>query len=407
MPQATLDTRDDTQIVGWEGLLVPYGVSTTESEQRIVESPPELRMRTLPMFMGYQERTSAGHDNAKTGLLSITRVWETPEGMWGSGPFDLADAEAVELARKTSLGFAGWVSVDIEPLDYEPRTDRTGRLSIVYKDWRIAGATLVANSAYNEARIFTITDPSRITPAETVIAEQRKAYGVDEFAHADHRATQSIMLTFSKAPTHTARKTVRVGTFTLTGDVDLPWAPRERDWDGDAAARRVQEWADGDPERMERAFLWRDTDADPTTQAAYSLGFADVIDGELRAVYRGLAAAAGRLDQTDIPTDDRGRIQSRINTLYERAAAAFDDPDIAEGDESMADEETVTFQDEGAPSGALTESQIDQVLDAVRPVITEMIDAALAERDAEDVEAADIQDMMAAQMARMNTLGVR
>src|SRR5690606_590087 len=64
------------------------------------------------------------------------------------------------------------------------------------------------------------------------------------------------------------------------GSTALPVADRDTPWDGDAAASRVFELCtDGDtvdPQCVARAFLWRDDDADPTTRAAYRLGFADV-----------------------------------------------------------------------------------------------------------------------------------
>ncbi len=411
MPQTTLEPTQQntgTKIIGWEGLLVPYGVATNEQRQRVVLSPPQLRMRDLPMFVGYQDRTAEAHNHAKTGLASITRVWETPDGMWGSGPFDLADPEALALARKVSLGFAGWISVDIEPLDVKVSRAADGREVYSYTDWQISGATLVANSAYNEARIFAISDPSRITPPTEVLSQQRERYGVGDFAHADYRGTESIILTFSHQPAPADAP----ATFTLTGDIDLPWAPREREWDGPAAARRVQDWADGDGDRMARAFLWRDPDADPTTQAAYSLGFADVIDGELRAVYRGLAAAAGRLNQTSISAEAKKQVQGRIDTLYDKAAAAFDDPSIDNEEGDMASDNTGFQNGEEAPvmdetatesgdSGALTDAQLAAVTEHVRPIIADMIAEALAERDAEEITAADIQAEAEQQMARL------
>ena len=412
MPQTTLEPtqqKTDPKIIGWEGLLVPYGVATNEQRQRVVLSPPQLRMRDLPMFIGYQDRTADAHDNAKTGLASITRVWETPDGMWGSGPFDLADPEAAALARKVSLGFAGWISVDIEPLDVKVSRGADGREIYSYTDWQISGATLVANAAYNEARIFAISDPSRITPPTQVLSQQRERYGVGDFALADYRGTDSVMLTFSHQPAPADAP----ATFTLTGDIDLPWAPREREWDGPAAARRVQDWADGDGDRMARAFLWRDPDADPTTQAAYSLGFADVIDGELRAVYRGLAAAAGRLNQTSISAEAKQQVQGRIDTLYDKAAAAFDDPSINDDQEGdMASDDNTNFQNgdetpvdettaESSDSGGLTDAQLAAVTEHVRPIIADMIAEALAERDADEITAADIQAEAEQQMARL------
>lgn len=109
----------------------------------------------------------------------------------------------------------------------------------------------------------------------------------------------------------------------VVGSTDLPIAPRDMDWDGDAARRRVFElYTDGDgsvdTEGVSRAFLWRDPDADPTTMGAYSLGFADVVDGELTIVPRGVAATAGGrgVSAADIPADDVPAIEARICSLY-------------------------------------------------------------------------------------------
>lgn len=111
----------------------------------------------------------------------------------------------------------------------------------------------------------------------------------------------------------------------VIGSTDLPIAARDLEWDGDGARRRVFELYtddDGsvDTDGVARAFLYRDADADPTTMGAYSLGFADVVDGELRIVPRGVAATAGGrgVRAADIPSDDVSRIEARICSLYEQ-----------------------------------------------------------------------------------------
>lgn len=122
-------------------------------------------------------------------------------------------------------------------------------------------------------------------------------------------------------------------TATVVGDTDLPIAGRDRDWDGDKARSRVLEWAtnsngDIDPEKLARAFLYRDPEANPDTVSAYKMGFADIVDGELRIVARGVFAAAGRLGQVDVPEEEREQIRSQLTVLYEKLADAFDDPEI-------------------------------------------------------------------------------
>lgn len=119
----------------------------------------------------------------------------------------------------------------------------------------------------------------------------------------------------------------------LHGSTDLPVAPRDHAWDGPAAKTRVFEAAtdeDGavDTEMIARAFLWRHDDADATTQAAWSLGFADIIDGTLTIVPAGVFATAGGrgVGAVDgLSDDDRDAIESRICDLYEHVSNALDD----------------------------------------------------------------------------------
>lgn len=127
-------------------------------------------------------------------------------------------------------------------------------------------------------------------------------------------------------------------TATVTGDPDLPIGDREAEWDGDAAADRVRAWAtpDGaemvDAEQYARAFFYRDPAGEPETEAAYKLGFADVVDGELTAIPAGVFAVASVLEGgrggVDIPAEDTDAVRDRVSAYYARMAEAWDDPDV-------------------------------------------------------------------------------
>lgn len=102
----------------------------------------------------------------------------------------------------------------------------------------------------------------------------------------------------------------------VTGAVDLPVAGRDVEWEGDAATQRVFEWADGDPDKIGRGYAWRDDDADPTTKAAYKLGYADVIDGVLTIIPRGVfaaeAAVNGARGGVDISADELPAVREHL-----------------------------------------------------------------------------------------------
>lgn len=78
----------------------------------------------------------------------------------------------------------------------------------------------------------------------------------------------------------------------LSGAVGLPVAPRDHEWDGDAARSRVLETFESAADRA-AAFLW--VDGDPDLAGSYHLGYADVVDGELMIIPRGVSAARGAL----------------------------------------------------------------------------------------------------------------
>ncbi|MDF2145059.1 hypothetical protein [Knoellia sp. p5-6-4] len=109
---------------------------------------------------------------------------------------------------------------------------------------------------------------------------------------------------------------------TVTKFQDLPLADRDREWDGDAAERRVREWAgaqDGPNAKYRDAHVWYDGDKDDNF-TAYKLLIADVIDGRLKAVPRGVMAAGnvmqGSRGGVDLPAGDIERVKNHLAKYY-------------------------------------------------------------------------------------------
>lgn len=103
---------------------------------------------------------------------------------------------------------------------------------------------------------------------------------------------------------------------------DLPLADRDRHWDGAAAEKRVREWAGATDEPNEKyrdAHVWYDAE-NKTNFTAYKLLVADVVDGKLTAVPRGVMAAAavmqGSRGGVDLPEKDRDRVKSHLAKYY-------------------------------------------------------------------------------------------
>jgi hypothetical protein len=310
--------------VGWKGPLAPLNRPSADWRMLLLEAGATPDTRPLPLPFKFQDEQWGGHDGA-FGVGLITKVWEQDGLMWGSGPFDLKDGRAAEVARKVGEGYQGWVSVDLDPprvAEYRwydkdgnpidgPSPD--GMEVEALPEWRLSSATLVMDQAFPEAKVYPVYDAAELVTA----AQLEEQYAVSTAATA---------------------------AFTVTGDTGLPWAPRDHAWDGSAASQRVAEWAGGvgdlDPARYARAFLYRDPDGDPKAVGSYKLGFADVVDGELRAVWNGVTAAfaatQGARSPLDVPESDLDGIMSKLDALYSSAAKAFDDDTIEPPGQRMA-----------------------------------------------------------------------
>jgi hypothetical protein len=108
----------------------------------------------------------------------------------------------------------------------------------------------------------------------------------------------------------------------VTAFGDFPLADRDRAWDGDAAEKRIRKWADAQDEpnaKYRDAHVWYDADVKENF-TAYKLLIADVIDGRIKAVPRGVFAAAavmqGSRGGVDLPDKDRDRVKSHLAKYY-------------------------------------------------------------------------------------------
>lgn len=119
----------------------------------------------------------------------------------------------------------------------------------------------------------------------------------------------------------------------VTAFQDLPLADRDRAWDGDAAESRVRVWANaenGPNEKYRDAHVWYDSEKKDNF-TAYKLLIADVVDGRLTAVPRGIMAAAavmqGSRGGVDLPRKDIDRVKSHLAKYYAKMddTAPWDD----------------------------------------------------------------------------------
>ena len=156
-----------------------------------------------------------------------------------------------------------------------------------------------------------------------------------------------------------------------TGAANLPLADRARPWDAAAANKRVQDYAGGadnlDFAKYEKAFFYVDAE-NKELLGSYKLQFADVIDGELTAIPRGIFAVAAVLQGgrggVDIPQADQDAIKSKVAAYYDRMASEFDDDSIVAPFENRAAADSLSTGDFVAwgSSGGRARGKIEKIV---------------------------------------------
>lgn len=261
----------------WSAVLARLGVPT--GDNRLI-APGGGSSRSLPLPMMWQEMSGDGHE----GSMVVARIESLTIGdgmVTATG--SMLDSAPYAVIEQLEAGLLG-PSVDLDDIEYQ--MDDAERLVITR--WRIAGATLVAIPAF--ADVSLTLDPM---PAP----DSMPMPGEPDWLMASVRSS---------------------------GWSDMPIADEGRAWDGTAAANRVFAWAGGpdsvDWGKYARAFLRKDDGADPETRGAYGFGIADVIDGTLTIVPRGVFAAAAAVQgaRTGSAPKDAEGMKRVLRGLYAR-----------------------------------------------------------------------------------------
>ncbi len=105
---------------------------------------------------------------------------------------------------------------------------------------------------------------------------------------------------------------------------DFDLADADREWDGDAADKRIRKWANAEDEPNQKyrdTHVWYDAD-NKDNFAAYKLLICDVVKGKVVAVPRGVMAAGGVMQGArggiDIPDSDVDRVKSHLAKYYRK-----------------------------------------------------------------------------------------
>ncbi|MBA0053435.1 hypothetical protein E0L36_21925 [Streptomyces sp. AJS327] len=299
------------------------------------------------------------------------------------------DGRVPAAAVRAAFGPTGTLTAGAGDPDAEDgvvlHSESSGDLLMRVTKARVRGATLVAMPAYANARIILDDPPEPDDDGEDVAAasgpsavhlrvvnyvkaapvpvgarEVAKALGIRMETACGHltravkagrlvRLARGLYVGPANEGTELAASAV--------GNMDLPiHDDQDRTWDGPGAKKRILAWATSgdevDPDKLAQGFLYRDDEADPATQGAYKLPFADVVGDRLEIIPSGVytiaAVLQGGRGGVDLPPDDEKTIRGRVETLYKRIAEKFGDESIVppwmgdDGDGTEDDEDSDT-----------------------------------------------------------------
>ena len=148
----------------------------------------------------------------------------------------------------------------------------------------------------------------------------------------DAMVAQTVMFvrdkgwTLGKAKTWVGERQLAQMTVVINSVVpyqDLSLADEELEWDNEAAENRRREWAGGEDntnwDKYRTAYLWYDSE-DKEVFGGYKLPIGDIVDGNLKAVPRGIFAAAGAVGGArggvDIPDADLAGVKTHLEKYY-------------------------------------------------------------------------------------------
>ncbi|MCP4553428.1 MAG: hypothetical protein GY834_15615, partial [Bacteroidetes bacterium] len=110
---------------------------------------------------------------------------------------------------------------------------------------------------------------------------------------------------------------------------DLPLADEGTQWSGSGARNNIKKWAGAEEglttsaikAKYRKGFLWFDTENDDTF-GAYKLPIANVFDGTLKAVPKGIFSAAGAVQgartPVSIPENEISGVKTNLNKYYKK-----------------------------------------------------------------------------------------
>lgn len=114
----------------------------------------------------------------------------------------------------------------------------------------------------------------------------------------------------------------------------FPIADRDMAFDADDAIARIAQWAGGDVNKFNSAFLWRNPDAPANNRNSYRLPVADVINGRLTLIPHAVFSAATILSGAHgalhgvVSDPEKLKLKGVVTEIYDVLQKQYGDPRV-------------------------------------------------------------------------------
>lgn len=344
--------------VRWLAPLAPIGKPTGDGRQF---TPNSLSFRKFPLPLSWIKTETSGHQGRVTvGRILGATIGPDEHGQemaWGFGDF-FNPSDIPEVAQALTLVRGGVSGISLDPgglVRVAMSEDGETRMFTSYKS---GGGTLVSIPAF-ENQYMLLGGPDDVFEDDDGLDEY---IAMADFVDLDPTAPQDG----DTVPDLTSdcgcdgELTVNSG-----GWRGLPIAARETPVDRDDALKRIAAWAGGNASQLNRAFLWRHPEGEPSNVLSYRLPVGDIVNGKLTLVYHAIYAASALLEGAhgglpNIPDTEKDQLRRVISAIYRRMADDFNDPTVkASWDRAVKRDNGVTKVEKGTNnSGDFAEEEM-------------------------------------------------
>lgn len=304
-------TLQDFKASNEDGKLTISGYANTKNnEDRIGDIPTVLNSKRNYVYDLKEFKKNPvmllNHNNKIESIAgSYSEVREDEKGLFVKGVFSDSDLAEVKHARQVyGEGHAKALSIAGKFLYEDEKKPNKLTLAQIYE------ISLVAVPA----------DPNAMVSAEKKCLENLQKRGmVSEKLSSD--LVKKLDADWSEGSLEDK---------TVPSYQNFKLSDRDRAWSASEAASRVRQFTDSVDEpsaNYKKAFFYFDPEISDKF-GGYKLPYVDIVGGKMVAVFRALAAVAGRLNQTQIPASDKDKIVSQVNRYYAKAREQYNDPNI-------------------------------------------------------------------------------